>query len=248
MKFLKLADEVLFNKELTSNEKIVYAVLLRRYNENKKCSYPSFEHISTETGISLSTVNRAIKRLSKLGYITINKKKSVLGNFNEYTNLKHLVSNKEENKEVPENKEPGNKVLNDLPIVSDMKESGVQLPIPNLEEEVTELNEYTKVHQAKISLVLKYCKVLSEKQKDIIGEFDLETLREAIRIFKKKKGRVFSFLLNLYIDIAEKNNIEVSDDIVRYLSGTYARLTTEEKETQQALKELELYGPYGLCI
>lgn len=233
MKFLKLADEVLFNTELSSNEKIVYAVLLRLYNQEKQCAYPSMEYISEKTGMSVSTINRSIKKLVKLEFITITKKKSVLGNFNTYTNLKHLIGTKEENK-VPAKKEI---------IVSDCKESGVQLEIPNMDkekQEVPELSEYTREHQAKISLVLKYVKSLTEKQQSIIAEMELETLRQAIRIFKKKRGRVFTFLMNLYLDIASKNNIELSADIKKY--SKYIELTPEEIETQRALQELEMYG------
>ena len=231
MKFLKLADEVLFNTELSSNEKIVYAVLLRLYNQEKQCAYPSMEYISEKTGMSVSTINRSIKKLVKLEFITITKKKSVLGNFNTYTNLKHLIGTKEENK-VPTKKEPK--------IVSDCKEKGIQLEIPKVDEEVQELSEYTKEHQAKISLVLKYVKSLTEKQQSIIAEMELETLRQAIRLFKKKRGRVFTFLMNLYLDIASKNNIELSTDIKKY--SKYIELTPEEVETQRALQELELYG------
>ena len=235
MKFLKLADEVLFSTELTSNEKIVYAVLLRLYNSEKGFAYPSIEYISKHTGISISTVKKCIKSLSKLGYISISKRKSVNGNFNVYSNLKHLIGTKEENK-VPAKKEV---------IVSDCKEKGIQLEIPKVDEEVQELSEYTKEHQAKISLVLKYVKSLTEKQQSIIAEMELETLRQAIRLFKKKRGRVFTFLMNLYLDIASKNNIELSTDIKKY--SKYIELTPEEIETQRALAELEMYGPYGLC-
>ena len=52
-------------------------------------------------------------------------------------------------------------------------------------------------------------------------------------------------LLSLYIDEAEKKEIYISKDIEKYLKGSYIRLTPEERETQEALRELEMYGvPY----
>lgn len=108
--------------------------------------------------------------------------------------------------------------------------------------ESEEISPYTIEHKQKISLVLKQDIKLTEKQMWLIGDMELETLREAIRLFKKKNGRKFALLINLYLDIAEKNNIEVSKDIEKYLCGSYIRMTPEEREIQQALRELELYG------
>lgn len=235
MQFLKLSDEILFDKSISSNEFRVYTILLRLYNSEKQCAYPSIEYIAEKIGISVSTVKRAIKGLVKLGYITITKKKSVLGNFNTYTNLKHLVPTKEKNKE------PANKEDKKVPkIVSDCKESGVQLEILNADEEVLKLSEYTRLHQQKISLVQKLGIALTEKQKNIIGDFDIEVLRESIRTFRKKKGRFFSFLMNLYLDIASRNNQSISKDIKKY--SKYIEITPEEVETQIALMELQEYG------
>ena len=234
MQFLKVPYELITDTKITSNEFRVYTYLMSRFNESKNCAYPSTDVIAARIGISVRTVISCIKNLVKLGYMKITKKKGIYGNYNEYSELKYLVGTKEENK-VPDKKEP-------------KKEEVIKPTVQDeVEESVSELCEYTKEHQAKISLVLKYVKSLTEKQKDLIFEFDIEILRKAIRVFKKKKGRVFSFLINLYLDIAEQNDIEVSDDIVRYLSGSYARLTDEEKETRLALQELEMYGPYGLC-
>ncbi len=232
MQFFKLANELITDKNITSNEFRIYTYLLSLYNADKDCAYPSLELISEKVSISIRTVKSSIKRLVELGYMTIKKRKGVNGNYNEYRDFKHLINsvkNKSEQKQ-----EHKIKPL----IVSDCKESGVQITI----EEVC---EYTTEHQQKISLILKQNIELTEKQMFLVGDMDLETLREAIRLFKKKRGNKFALLLNIYIDIAERNDIEVSKDIERYLKGTYIRMSAEEKETQKALKELEMYGvPY----
>lgn len=238
MQFLKVQYDLITDTKITSNEFRIYTYLMSRFNENKNCAYPSIDVIAAKVGLSTRTVISCIKKLVKLGYMKITKKKGIWGNYNEYSDLKYLVGAKKENK-VPANKE-GNKVPK---IVSDCKESGVQLEIPNMnkgEQEVPELSEYTRLHQQKISLVQKLGIALTEKQKNIIGDFDIEVLRESIRTFRKKKGRFFSFLMNLYLDIASRNNQSISRDIKKY--SKYIELTPEEVETQRALMELQEYG------
>lgn len=73
-------------------------------------------------------------------------------------------------------------------IVSDYKESGIQMKIE-------EVSPYTIEHQQKILLVLKQGIKLTEKQRFILGDMDLEVLREALRRFKKKNGKKFTFLM-----------------------------------------------------
>ena len=91
MQFLKLPYELITDNNITSNEFRIYTYLLSRYNEEKQCAYPSMEAISEKINISLRTVKTCIKNLVKLGYMTIEKKKGVNGNYNEYKNLKHLI-------------------------------------------------------------------------------------------------------------------------------------------------------------
>ena len=246
MQFLKVANEIIVDKNITSNEFRIYTYLMSLYNKAKKCSYPSIEVIAERTNISISTVKRSIKNLVKLGYLKVTKRAGISGNYNEYSAFKFLISdentdsnknqNSTENKkvEIP-TKENKRKSL----IVSDCKESGVQI-------EIEEISEYPREHQQKISLVLKQGIKLTVKQEFLIGDMDLEALRKAIHQFKKKKGKYFSLLLSLYIDQAEEAGVYVSRDIEKYLKGSYIRLTPEERETQEALRELELYGvPYG---
>lgn len=87
MQFLKLSYEL-----ITANEFRIYTYLLSLYNTEKNCSYPSLEAISKNLGICLSTVKKSIKRLEELGYIKIQKRKGLAGNFNIYKNLKHIVN------------------------------------------------------------------------------------------------------------------------------------------------------------
>lgn len=238
MQFLKLQYELITDKSISANEFRIYTYLMSLYNEKQGCSFPSMETIVEKLGMTKPTVNKSIKKLVEIGYMVVEKQKAKIGNFNKYTNFKHLVSaNDESNREIPVVEEVENEDDTIKPIiVSDWKESGVQL----------EISEYSTEHQQKISLVLKQGIKLSQKQEFLIGDMDLEALRKAIHQFKKKKGKYFSLLLSLYIDQAEEAGVYVSRDIEKYLKGSYIRLTPEERETQEALRELELYGvPYG---
>ncbi len=235
MQFLKVQYDLITDTNITSNEFRIYTYLMSRFNENKNCAYPSIDVIAVKVGLSTRTVISCIKNLVKLGYMKITKKKGIWGNYNEYSEIKYLVAAKEENK-VPANKE-GKKAPK---IVSDCKESGVQLEILKGDEEVPKLSEYTRLHQQKIGLVQKLGIALTEKQKNIIGDFDIEVLRESIRTFRKRRGKFFTFLMDLYLDIASRNNKKISTDIKKY--SKYIELTPEEIETQRALLELQEYG------
>lgn len=263
MQFLKLPYELITDKSITSNEFRIYTYLMSLYNEKQGCSFPSIEVIAERTTISIATVKRSIKKLVEIGYMVVEKQKAKIGNFNKYTNFKHLVSANDENinsnkkqsltdesnREIPVSEEVENENDTIKPfIVSDCKESGVQMTIDDKDtkENEVDISEYSIEHQQKIGLVLKQGIKLTEKQEFLIGEMDLEELRKAIHQFKKKKGKYFSLLLSLYIDQAEEAGVYVSRDIEKYLKGSYIRLTPEERETQEALRELELYGvPYG---
>ena len=223
MQFLKVPYELIEDKNITANEFRIYTFLMSRYNSEKECSYPSLEVIADKIGISTRTIIRSIKNLVKLKYLKVTKKTGLYGIYNEYSEMKYLVTNKEENK-VP----------------------NLEIKIPKPEkvlkgETEIRLGEYSEVHESKIRLVNKHME-LTDKQKDLIGEFDVEVLREALRLFRIKKGRSFTFLMSLYSDVAAKNDKEISDDIIRYSMGNIARLTQEEIETRQALMELEQYG------
>lgn len=241
--FLKILNNIHKDNNLSLEAKHLLTILIKYHNHSLGYAFPSYENLMEECSTNRKAkISKILKELKEMEYITVKK---IQGNKSIYYINKYLhyveneVSTNEvkiqtPDKEVVERKEVKRNPL----IVSDCKESGVQI-------EIEEVSEYAVEHQQKISLVLKQGVELTEKQMFLIGDLDLETLRKAIRLFKKKKGRKFALLINLYLDIAEKNNIEISRDIERYLKGTYIRMTPKERETQQALRELELYGvPY----
>lgn len=227
MQFLKLPYELITDNNITSNEFRIYTYLLSRYNEEKQCAYPSMEAISEKINISLRTVKTCIKNLVKLGYMTIEKKKGVNGNYNEYKNLKHLIKGVVKS----ETKEEVKKEIRKPLIVSDCKESGVQM-------EIEEISPYTREHQQKISLVLKQNVKLTEKQQWLIGDMDLEMLRKAIFRFRRStKTNTFAFLLECYFTECSLNGVEVSKDLQRYTGNVIVPVSNEYLENER-VKEL----------
>ena len=98
IQFLKLAECLITDKNITSNELRVYAYLINLFNKEKGCSYPSVETIAKDINLSDRTVKNCIAKLVKLEYMSIEKKKSVKGNYNTYKNFKFIVPDKEEKK------------------------------------------------------------------------------------------------------------------------------------------------------
>lgn len=251
MQFLKLPHNLITDKSITSNEFRIYAYLMSLYNKEKKCAYPSIEVISERVSISVRTVKSAIKKLVELGYMIIEKKKGVNGNYNEYKKFKYLIKDKyidstSINKNFFERKTGLSfEEENELMEYSEKKQLEMKIPTTNNSNEST--NPYTKEDSQKISLVLKQNIKLSYKQMDIISYMDTDILKESIKKFKKKKGIYFNFLLELYIDISLEKGIEIDKDIQRYRKEKIIIPSTkhiEMSEVKQAMIEDGIYNEY----
>lgn len=96
IKFLKLAQCLITDKQINSNELRVYIYLINLFNNQKDCSYPSIETIAKDINLSSRTVKNCIAQLVKLGYMEIEKKKSVKGNYNTYKNFKFMILDKKQ--------------------------------------------------------------------------------------------------------------------------------------------------------
>lgn len=232
MQFLKLPYELITDNNITSNEFRIYTYLLSRYNTEKECSYPSIEVIAENVNIGITTVKNAIKNLVKLGYMIIEKKKGVNGNFNTYKEFKYLVKGI-----VKVKKENVNTTINtnvDENKNEEIKHTTIINIVENSNNEIEELCEYSQDHQAKISLVLKNVKSLTEKQMFLIGDMDLETLRKAIFRFKKStKTHSFAFLVECYYTECGINGLEPSMDLQRYTGNKFIAVSQEMREREE---------------
>lgn len=202
MQFLKLSYELITDKNITANEFRIYTYLLSLYNTEKNCSYPSLEAISKNLGICLSTVKKSIKRLEELGYIKIQKRKGLAGNFNIYKNLKHIVNI---NKKAIKTKEIVKK-LNDKVFYKDENKENDTNNISNDKDAKSDEieNNHNKNNidsHINVSLARAVTNVdNSNFAKKILSLANTEVVRETIKIFKKKRGKTPTFLISLMID------------------------------------------------
>lgn len=215
MQFLKLSTDLITDTNITSNEFRIYIYLLSLYNIEKQCSYPSIDVISERLNISISTVKRSIKKLSELGYIAIEKRKGLAGNFNIYKKLKHIITAKVINK-----KDKAPKVGVD----SNMEEPldgqiSVEEALQNIKEEPrvqskqNSIDNHNNVRMARAVTNIDN----SNFAKKILTLADEELLREAIRKFKKRRGRNATFLIQMLVDEYYKAGIKFSQGMLNLL-------------------------------
>ena len=215
MQFLKLSHELITDKNITSNEFRIYTYLLSLYNAEKQCSYPSIDIISERLNISISTVKRSIKRLEELEYISIEKRKGLAGNFNIYKKLKHLITTKVINKK---DKTPkvgidsnGEKPLNgQISVEEDLENIEEE---PRVQSKQASIDNHNNVRMARAVTNIDN----SNFAKKILTIADEELLREAIRNFKKRRGRNATFLIQMLVDEYYKAGIKFSQGMLNLL-------------------------------
>ncbi|WP_075841517.1 helix-turn-helix domain-containing protein [Clostridium perfringens] len=195
--FLKLDTNLITDTSINSNEFRIYTYLLSLYNQEKNCAYPSLETISEKLNISLSTVKRAIKHLSELKYIIIEKKKAQIGNHNIYTRLKHLISN--------------NKVdIVDIKSSDEIKEEKI-----DNHENVRLARKYTDVDR---SIAIKEMLTLMSKKNVIEGIKNFNN-KLAKGVWKKNTiSNLFREIVQVYYTLGEKMNYKVFNYYKKYFN------------------------------
>lgn len=213
MQFLKLSTDLITDKNITSNEFRIYTYLLSLYNVEKECSYPSIDVISERLNISISTVKRSIKKLAELGYIAIEKRKGLAGNFNIYKKLKHLISTKAINKKAKAPKvgvdSNGEKPLEGQVTIEEALEEVKQASVTKQDI----IDNHNNVRMARAVTDIDN----SNFAKKILSMADEELVREAIRNFKKRRGRNATFLIQMLVDEYYKAGIKFSQGMLNLL-------------------------------
>lgn len=216
MQFTKVANELITDKNISASEFRIYVYLLSLYNEEKKMAFPSYETISKKLNISISTIRRGIKNLVALGYMVIEKAKGVSGNHNTYKRFKYLVENAI--KEVKTNYES---LFSK--ITSRDKNVDNNSDLNNYYDEDVKTKPCKKDHENKISICLKHGIKITYKQEKLLACFNLDLLKEALKVFKKKQGKSFSFLINLYYDVCARYEVVPNESIQRYCGNKYIK-------------------------
>ncbi|MBD7914198.1 helix-turn-helix domain-containing protein [Clostridium sp. Sa3CUN1] len=214
MQFLKLSTDLITDKNITSNEFRIYTYLLSLYNEEKQCSYPSIDVISERLNISISTVKRSIKKLQQLGYIVIEKRKGLAGNFNIYKKLKHLINKVVAKKNVSKIGVDSN---GEIPIDGQVT---IEEALQEVEENVFEVNSLD--NNSNVRLARSVTNIdNSGFAKKVISLADKELLREAIKDFKKKRGKTPTFLIKILVDQYYKTGVNLSKPLLNLLRKDY---------------------------
>ncbi|MDU1314844.1 MAG: helix-turn-helix domain-containing protein [Clostridium septicum] len=214
MQFLKLSTELITDNNITSNEFRIYSYLLSLYNVEKQCSYPSIDIISERLNISISTVKRSIKRLAELGYISIEKRKGLAGNFNIYKKLKHLINNVVKTKKV-------NKI--DIDSNGEKPIEG-QISVKEALEDIEETKVRTNSidNSSNVRLARSVTNIdNSSFAKKVLSLSDNGLVRAAIKEFKKKRGKTPTFLIKLLVDQYYKEGIDLSKPLLNLLKRDY---------------------------
>ncbi|AMN35494.1 helix-turn-helix domain-containing protein [Clostridium perfringens] len=195
IQFLKLDMSLITDKNINANEFRIYTYLLSLYNENKKCAYPSLETISENLNISLSTVKRAIKHLSELRYISIEKKKAQIGNHNIYTKLKHLIGAKKTE-------------IIDIKTVEEIKENNV-----DNHQNVRLARKYIDVNSSKA--IKEMLTLMSNKNvREGIKNFNNKLAKGTWR--KATISNLFREIVQVYYTFGEKINYKVFNYYRKY--------------------------------
>lgn len=214
MQFLKLSTDLIIDKNITSNEFRIYTYLLSLYNEEKQCSYPSIDVISERLNISISTVKRSIKKLQQLGYIVIEKRKGLAGNFNIYKNLKHLINKIVAKKKVSKIGVDSN---GEKPIYGEVT---IEEALQEVEENVVEINSLD--NNSNVRLARSVTNIdNSGFAKKVISLADKELVRAAIKDFKLKRGKTPTFLIKILVDQYYKKGVNLSKPLLNLLKKNY---------------------------
>ena len=224
MQFLKLSHEIITDKNITSNEFRIYTYLLSLYNEEKQCSFPSIETISINLNISVATVKKSIKRLAELKYIVIEKRKGASGNYNIYKKLKHLIESKikQANKENKENKKIGVDSDGNKPVEGQICLEDIINKYEDKEDEerIEGDKAQSKIdNHENVRLARGVTNIDNSKfAKKILSLSDVYLVREAIKNFRKKKGKSATFLIQLLIDEYFRNGVQLSKCLMNLLN------------------------------
>ncbi len=79
--FYKIPQDLAARKDLTGNDKVLYAVIINRIGNNGKC-WPGVRTLTKDCGLSIDTVGNSIHRLEAAGLLVVQRRGS--GRVNYY--------------------------------------------------------------------------------------------------------------------------------------------------------------------
>lgn len=239
IKFLKLAECLITDKQINSNELRIYIYLINLFNREKGCSYPSIETIAEDVNLSSRTVKNCIARLVKIRYMEVEKKKSVKGNYNTYKNFKFMILDKKQEATPKVNVDSNGQKPIDGQI-------GVEEALEQVEKE--EINKIIKATGATEEEAREELRVAKSKEgiKDII-QYTIGTINNK----KRNEKELEKTVANKKQEINPKsfNNFPAReydyDDLERKLLG-WENTDLEEVEETQESTGYDFLKKYGI--
>ncbi|MCF0163210.1 MAG: helix-turn-helix domain-containing protein [Fusobacterium necrophorum] len=230
--FNQIEIDAAYDKNLIGTIFNVLHVLIEHYNEEKGFSYPSIKYMADKLECSTRTINRSIKKLKELGYITIEKMKGKAGNYNIYKNIKYMVSKTKIKKNLGEIKAKEIEEKEEIKKSKGFTVAGklIGSNVINEEEQVTKRQSNIDDH-INVRLVRAVTNV--EKApfvKTVLAMADEEVVRDSVRKFKNKRGKSATFFLSLLIDEYFRAGIRMSDKMVNLIvKGTKGNIMINQE-------------------
>ena len=252
------------DSNLTLEEKHLLTILIKYHNVTDGYSYPTYEILLEECSTSRrSKISKMIKGLKEKAYIEVVK---VKGNKSHYYIKKHLFfigkfdSDKKENstdeasleKVVEEKVETKDNAIKPI-IVSDCKESGVQITIDDIEKvEIKtpeEKKEYDQLNNASVRIARKHTNVDGNGYAiSVLACLNAEIVREAGYRFKnqlelgKLKLNCMSNFLRVVVDKYFEKGIDFPIKAFNMLKK-YNYVTCQPSDAKLAMvsEESEMY-------
>lgn len=187
------------NRELKGNEKTILIYLCSNYSNKYNYSYPTYEQIQNDVGISRNTLAKVLKSLELKGFITRDKHKTDKGWNNIYYINKFLVV--ENNEPEPTEQDTNTNTDN---ISNDDLESTTE-PLNELSNDNQVINEVVEQKEVSSNELLLKNKAnlnndLTEDQVKQVNKLDTDKLIKAINQANKYAKCKYSlnYLLAIY--------------------------------------------------
>lgn len=97
--FTIIIDDIVYNKNLTAYEKLLYVILKTYTNKNTNTIFPSHKTLSENMNVSIFTVKKAIQGLIEKGYLKKKSGKKGVKGTKDTSNTYTLIEKIEEKKE-----------------------------------------------------------------------------------------------------------------------------------------------------
>lgn len=200
MEYLKLDKEILKDKNLKSNEKLVLIYLIGYNNSDLEYSFPTYKQIKDDTGISIKTLAKIFNSLEDKGYIRRANNPNKGGRNNVYYIYKYVVTDKV------------NDMTSQEPTEEVVDNQSTNSSNDNIESDTEPMIE-TELSANEQLLYREGIQKLNSEQKEKINKLDTDKLMKAIEVAKQNTNNInFNYLLAIYNNNFRNKKVVKLDD------------------------------------